>query len=52
MSKSDVDPKSRINLTDVPEEIVKKFKKAVTDFTSEVCFKVCFKFYKLIGITF
>lgn len=36
MSKSDQDPKSRINLTDSPDEIRKKIKKAITDFTSEV----------------
>ena len=35
MSKSEADPKSRINLTDSPDEILDKCKKAVTDFTSE-----------------
>ncbi|XP_044752133.1 tryptophan--tRNA ligase, mitochondrial [Coccinella septempunctata] len=38
MSKSDPDPRSRISLLDKPDEIQKKFKKAVTDFTSEVYF--------------
>lgn len=37
MSKSDPDEKSRICLTDSPDTIVKNIKKAVTDFTSEVC---------------
>lgn len=36
MSKSEADPKSRINLTDSPDAIREKFKKAVTDFTSAV----------------
>lgn len=36
MSKSDPDPKSRILVTDRPEQIVEKLKKAVTDFTSAV----------------
>lgn len=36
MSKSEMDPKSRINLTDSPDCIREKFKKAVTDFTSAV----------------
>jgi tryptophanyl-tRNA synthetase len=39
MSKSDPDPKSRINITDPPEVIVEHCKKAVTDFTSEVTFE-------------
>nr|XP_045622173.1 tryptophan--tRNA ligase, mitochondrial-like isoform X14 [Procambarus clarkii] len=38
MSKSEKDPKSRINITDTPDEIREKFKKAVTDFTSAVYF--------------
>ncbi|XP_014676532.1 PREDICTED: tryptophan--tRNA ligase, mitochondrial-like [Priapulus caudatus] len=38
MSKSDPDPKSRINLTDTPDQIRGKVKKALTDFTSEVTF--------------
>lgn len=38
MSKSDPDPKSRICLTDTPDDIAKKIKKAVTDFTSQVIF--------------
>ncbi|EFA03333.2 tryptophan--tRNA ligase, mitochondrial [Tribolium castaneum] len=38
MSKSDPDPKSRICLIDPPDEIVKKIKKSVTDFTSEVTY--------------
>lgn len=36
MSKSDADPKSRICITDHPDEIIRNIKKAVTDFTSEV----------------
>lgn len=36
MSKSDPDEKSRILLTDRPEQILEKFKKAVTDCTSAV----------------
>ncbi|XP_046393028.1 tryptophan--tRNA ligase, mitochondrial [Ischnura elegans] len=36
MSKSDVDPKSRIELADTDDQIVNKVKKALTDFTSEV----------------
>lgn len=36
MAKSDPDPKSRICLTDKPDDIVKNIKKSVTDFTSEV----------------
>lgn len=36
MSKSEVDPRSRIVLTDTPEIIKEKFKKAVTDCTSAV----------------
>ncbi|KAG5890965.1 hypothetical protein JTB14_028643 [Gonioctena quinquepunctata] len=38
MSKSDPDPKSRICITDKPEDIVRNIKKAVTDFTSEVTY--------------
>ncbi|XP_070568366.1 tryptophan--tRNA ligase, mitochondrial-like isoform X2 [Ptychodera flava] len=38
MSKSDADNLSRIELTDSEDEIQKKFKKAVTDFTSEVTY--------------
>nr|CAH7761021.1 unnamed protein product [Callosobruchus chinensis] len=38
MSKSDPDPKSRICMTDNPDEIVRNIKKAVTDFTSEVTY--------------
>lgn len=38
MSKSESDPKSTINLTDTPDDIREKFKKAVTDFTSAVYF--------------
>lgn len=40
MSKSDVEKKSFINLTDSPDEIRGKIKKAITDFTSEVTFDV------------
>ncbi|KAL2719632.1 hypothetical protein V1478_011094 [Vespula squamosa] len=36
MSKSDKDLKSRLDLTDKPEVVLEKVKKAVTDFTSEV----------------
>jgi tryptophanyl-tRNA synthetase len=36
MSKSEPDPKSRICLIDTPEDIIEKFKKSVTDFTSQV----------------
>ncbi|KAJ6646550.1 Tryptophan--tRNA ligase, mitochondrial, partial [Pseudolycoriella hygida] len=36
MSKSEPDSKSRILLTDPPEQILQKVKKAVTDFTSAV----------------
>lgn len=36
MSKSDVDPKSVINLTDDADVIIEKVKKAVTDFCSDV----------------
>lgn len=39
MSKSDADPKSRIELTDDKEAITLKLKKAVTDFTSAVTFE-------------
>ncbi|KAK2715283.1 hypothetical protein QYM36_010056 [Artemia franciscana] len=38
MSKSDPDPRSYIGLTDPPELITNKFRKALTDFTSEVSF--------------
>lgn len=38
MSKSDSDPKSRIELLDRPEEILRKMKKAVTDCTSAVTY--------------
>lgn len=38
MSKSDVDPNSKIEITDKPEVIVKKCKKALTDLTSEVTY--------------
>lgn len=39
MSKSDLDPKSCIMITDKPEVITSKVKKAITDFTSEVTFE-------------
>uniref|UniRef100_A0A7G3B4M4 Tryptophan--tRNA ligase, mitochondrial n=1 Tax=Lutzomyia longipalpis TaxID=7200 RepID=A0A7G3B4M4_LUTLO len=39
MSKSDTDPKSVIFLTDPPDAIVEKVKKAITDFTSAVTFE-------------
>ncbi|XP_060057780.1 tryptophan--tRNA ligase, mitochondrial isoform X2 [Erinaceus europaeus] len=38
MSKSDPNKMATISITDSPEEIVKKFRKAVTDFTSEVTY--------------
>ncbi|ELV11689.1 Tryptophanyl-tRNA synthetase, mitochondrial [Tupaia chinensis] len=38
MSKSDPDKLATIRITDTPEEIVQKFRKAVTDFTSEVTY--------------
>jgi len=38
MSKSDPDQRSCVMLTDTPEAITEKFKKAITDFTSEVTF--------------
>lgn len=40
MSKSDDDPKSSILLTDKPKQIIEKFKKAITDFTSEVTYDI------------
>lgn len=39
MSKSDTDPKSRINLVDEPRQILDKCKKAITDFNSEVTYE-------------
>lgn len=36
MSKSDKDNKSRIEITDSADEIIKKIKRAVTDFESKV----------------
>lgn len=38
MSKSDPDKLATVGLTDSPEQIVQKFRKAVTDFTSEVTY--------------
>lgn len=38
MSKSDVDPNSKIEITDKPDVILKKCKKALTDSISEVTF--------------
>lgn len=38
MSKSHTDPKSRIDISDSPDVILTKIKKAVTDFTSEVTY--------------
>jgi tryptophanyl-tRNA synthetase len=38
MSKSDPSPKSRINLTDAPDEVISKIKAAVTDTGSEVAY--------------
>ncbi|XP_055979759.1 tryptophan--tRNA ligase, mitochondrial [Sorex fumeus] len=39
MSKSDPDKLATVRITDSPEEIVQKFRKAMTDFTSEVTFE-------------
>lgn len=39
MSKSDPDPKSCVMITDKPEVIKEKVKKAITDFTSEVTYE-------------
>lgn len=39
MSKSDMDPKSRLSLLDEPDVLLEKMKKAVTDFTSEVTYE-------------
>lgn len=38
MSKSDTDERSRILVTDTPDQILAKVKKAITDFTSAVTF--------------
>lgn len=38
MSKSDPDKFATVRITDSPEEIVNKFRKAITDFTSEVTY--------------
>jgi tryptophanyl-tRNA synthetase len=38
MSKSEPDTKSRLNLTDKPDVLLNKIKKAVTDFISEVSY--------------
>lgn len=38
MSKSDPDKLATVRITDSQEEIVQKFRKAVTDFTSEVTY--------------
>ena len=39
MSKSDPDKLATVRITDSPEEIVQKFRKALTDFTSEVTYE-------------
>lgn len=39
MSKSSNDPKGRIEIMDEPDILLKKIKKSVTDFTSEVTFE-------------
>ncbi|XP_047583458.1 tryptophan--tRNA ligase, mitochondrial isoform X1 [Lutra lutra] len=39
MSKSDPDKLATVRITDSPEEIVQKFRKAMTDFTSEVTYE-------------
>ncbi|XP_030567558.1 uncharacterized protein LOC115767419 isoform X1 [Drosophila novamexicana] len=38
MSKSDQNPKGTINLSDTPDQIKEKIKKAVTDFTSDISY--------------
>ena len=38
MSSSDLSPKSRINLTDTPDEIISKIRSAVTDTGTEVAY--------------
>ena len=38
MSKSEANTRSRIDLTDTPEQILEKCKKAVTDFSSEISY--------------
>lgn len=38
MSKSDKDPRARIELTDSPDEIRDKIRKAVSDFTSNITY--------------
>lgn len=38
MSKSDPDIKSRILMTDTPEQLLEKCKKALTDFTSAITY--------------
>lgn len=38
MSKSDPDAKSRISLTDTPDEIASKVRKSVTDLTSRISY--------------
>ncbi|KAG8191201.1 hypothetical protein JTE90_011884 [Oedothorax gibbosus] len=38
MSKSDLDSKNRIDITDSPDIIAKRIKQAITDFTSEVTY--------------
>lgn len=40
MSKSDIDLKSFVNLTDSPDTLSAKIRKSITDFTSEVTFDV------------
>ncbi|XP_050729238.1 tryptophan--tRNA ligase, mitochondrial-like [Eriocheir sinensis] len=39
MSKSEPDPRGRVALSDAPDVVREKFKKAVTDFTSEVFYE-------------
>ena len=39
MSKSEADPRSRIHLTDAPDLVREKVKKAVTDFTSRLSYE-------------
>ncbi|XP_069139929.1 tryptophan--tRNA ligase, mitochondrial-like [Argopecten irradians] len=40
MSKSEANPKSRIDLTDTPDEIIKKVKKAVIDSDTQITYDV------------
>lgn len=39
MSKSQIDPKSRLDILDEPDVLLEKIKKSLTDFTSEVTYE-------------